>query len=300
MNLGRYYGPAFALFGALSLGACSTIEGVFDTFNTSERTSARTPNEVAQEIEVPEAPMDFALFEAYMDLAEARYYAGEENDFEFFADRAIAVASGEDVSPAVIDPNLMTPQQAEQVKRERKQLIDAQTDALERAYNPDRALLLKHAAQAQVMFDCRIRQIYADRAANEAAVCGERFSTSLAALENSLDSGIGVTEGTSTFVLYFDENSTELDIVARAVIAEAQAAARKLKGARLIVLGGTGGRVSATANALAALRAETVARRIESGGLPVKIDSYGTQARLYNAGGDDPEDNRRVEIRIER
>ena len=101
-------------------------------------------------------------------------------------------------------------------------------------------------------------------------------------------------------MLYFDENSTELDIVARAVIAEAQAAARKLKGARLIVLGGTGGRVSATANALAALRAETVARRIESGGLPVKIDSYGTQARLYNAGGDDPEDNRRVEIRIER
>ena len=296
MNLRRYYGPAFALLGVISLGACSTIEGVFDI---AEPRSARTPSEVAREIEVPEAPMDFALFEAYMDLAEARYYAGAEGDFEFFADRAISVASGEDVSPAIIDPNLMTPQQAEQVKRERKQLIEAQTDALERAYNPDRARLLKQAARAQVVFDCRIRQIYAERAADEVAVCGERFSTSLAALENSLDSGIGVTEGTSTFVLYFDENSTELDIVARAVIAEAEAAARKLSGARLIVLGGTGGRVSATANALAALRAETVARRLESGGLPVKIDSYGTQARLYNAGGDDPEDNRRVEIRIE-
>ena len=296
MNLGRYYGPAFALLGILSLGACSTIDGVFDI---AKPTPTRTPNEVAREIEVPEAPMDFALFEAYMDLAEARYYAGEENDFEFFADRAIAVASGEDVSPATIDPNLMTPQQAEQVKRERQQLIDAQTEALERAYNPDRATLLKQAARAQVMFDCRIRQIYADRASQEVAVCGERFSTSLAALESSLDSGIGVTEGTSTFVLYFDKNSTELDIVARAVIAEAEAAARKLKGARMIVLGGTNGRVSATANALAALRAETVARRLESGGLPVKIDSYGAQARVYNAGGEDPEDNRRVEIRIE-
>lgn len=296
MNLGRHYVPAFALLGMLSLGACSTLEGVFDT---AEPTSTRTPTDVTRAIEVPEAPMDFALFEAYMDLAEARYYAGEENDFEFFADRAIAVASGEDVSPAIIDPNLMTPQQAEQVKRERQQLIDAQTDALERAYNPDRAVLLKQAARAQVMFDCRIRQIYAERAAQELTVCGERFSTSLAALESSLDSGIGVTEGTSTFVLYFDKNSTELDIVARAVIAEAEAAARKLKGARLIVLGGTSGRVSATANALAALRAETVARRLESGGLPVKIDSYGAEARLYNAGGDDPEENRRVEIRIE-
>ena len=82
-------------------------------------------------------------------------------------------------------------------------------------------------------------------------------------------------------------------------IAEAEAAARKLKAARLIVVGGTGGKVSATANALAALRAETVARRLESGGLPVKIDSYGVQARVYNAGGEDPEENRRVEIRIE-
>ncbi len=299
MHLGRDYRPAFALIGLLSLGACSTFEGVFDT---AEPAPSRTPTEVTQGIDVPEAPMDFALFEAYMDLAEARYYAGEEGDFEFFADRAIAVASGEDVSPAVIDPNEMTPQQAEQVKRERQQLIDAQTAALERAYNPDRAILLRQAARAQVMFDCRIRQIYAERAAQELAVCGERFSTSLAALESSLDSGIGVTEGTSTFVLYFDEDSTELDIVARAVIAEAEAAARKLKGARVFVLGGTGGKVSATANALAALRAETVARRLESGGLPVKIDSYGAEeARVFNANasGDDPEENRRVEIRIE-
>ncbi len=84
MNLGRDYRPAFALIGLLLLGACSTFDGVFDT---AEPAPTRTPNEVARAIDVPEAPMDFALFEAYMDLAEARYYAGEEKDFEFFADR---------------------------------------------------------------------------------------------------------------------------------------------------------------------------------------------------------------------
>lgn len=304
MKMGRTFKLAVVLLGGLSLGACSVVESVEETvssvFDSSGPSANKTPSEVTRDFAAPEAPMDYALFEAYMDLAEARYYAGEEGDFEYFADRAISVASGADVSPAIIDPNLMSDSQADELKDTRKRLVEAQAEALGRAYNPDRVTLLRTSARAQVLFDCRLRQIHLDRGSDETSACGDRFSTSLAALETALKSGAGADELESIYVIYFDEDSTDLDIMARAVIAEAEAAARKAKGARFIVVGGAGRARTAAGNALSALRAEAVARELEAGGLPVKIDAHGPQAQLIPAGGDDPEINRRVEIKIER
>ena len=296
---------AFPLIAVLSLGACAVVEDlgssmsqVFETEDEYARVPD-TPGDVTKEFAAPEAPMDYALYEQYMDLAEARYFAGSETDFEYFADRAIAVANGEDISPAIIDPNLMSSAQAEDMKRARERLVEAQTAALTRAYNPNRASLLTESARAQVLFDCRVRELHRGTSDTTASSCGQRFTTSIAALETALDSGPGATKGPSTFVLYFDKDSTEIDIRGRAIIAEAQATARKIDGSRLIVVGGS--RKGGQNNVLSALRAEAVARELEAGGLPVKLDwPGGSKARLVAASGKDPESNRRVEIKIER
>ena len=107
-----------------------------------------------------------------------------------------------------------------------------------------------------------------------------------------------------TFYKYFGSKDAVLREVAGGMLREwaqeAEAAARKVNGARLIVVGGAGRSRTAAGNALSALRAEAVARELEAGGLPVKIDAHGPQAKLIRAGGDDPEMNRRVEIMIER
>ena len=103
MILGRTFKLAVVLLGGLSLSACSVIESAeeaLEAFAPPGPSANKTPSEVTRDFAAPEAPMDYALFEAYMDLAEARYYAGDEGDFEYFADRAIAVAGGADVSPA--------------------------------------------------------------------------------------------------------------------------------------------------------------------------------------------------------
>ncbi len=110
--------------------------------------------------------------------------------------------------------------------------------------------------------------------------------------------------GAMKFVVYFDTDSAKLDDAAKAVLAEAEAAAAKAAGAKIMVGGNADTVGAATYNTtLSELRAAAVAKAMMAGGVPagaISTAAYG-ESNLAKPTGDNVEarENRRVEIVIE-
>ncbi len=230
--------------------------------------TAETP--VDKPITVPTAAYERALYDGYLGLARADQAKGEPDDADYFAQRALAVAAGRVVDPERIDGSRLPPEKTSELAAAWQELVEMQEAAVKRAYNPNRGSLLSSAARAQVMFDCWMRKEAEARDADAIAVCHSAFRGSLRKLQTAISAGAGGLAEPSTFLVYFDPKSAELDALGQAVVAEAEAAARKLDVAR-VSIASTGDRSSDqdVNQALADLRASAVAKALAAGGLPV-------------------------------
>lgn len=228
---------------------------------------AETPSD--RPITVPTAAYERALYDGYLALARADQAKGQPTDADYFSQRALAVATGLNVDPERIDGSRLPPDKTDELATAWRLLVEMQEPAVLRAYNPDRGSLLSNAARAQVMFDCWMRREAEGRHSDSIADCRSNFWDSLRDLQIAIAAGAGGPAKPATFLVYFDPESVELDALGRAVVAEAEAAARKLRDAR-VSIAGAGDRSSDedAAQMLAGLRASAVAKALAADGLP--------------------------------
>ena len=282
MNRRRVTQFSLVLFFGVLLTACAGLR------------SAETPSD--EPITVPTAAYERALYDGYLALARADQATGQATDADYFSQRALAVAAGLNVDPERIDGSRLPPDKTDELATAWRLLVEMQEPAVLRAYNPDRGSLLSNAARAQVMFDCWMRREAEGRHADSIADCRSNFWDSLRDLQIAVAAGVGGPAKPATFLVYFDSDSAELDALGLAVVAEAEAAARKLRESRVSISGaGDQSSDEEAAQTLAELRASAIAKALTASGLPdasIEIENLPEKLLTADKGGLDG----RVEI----
>jgi OmpA-OmpF porin, OOP family len=250
----------------LGLGACTTAL-------PPERTTAIGP------------PFNEEVKAAYVRLASAELSDGRYATWHHFHSKARAAMWGDDVFPDRVASRELAPEHRAEALELRQRLVAAlEGGARERAP--------AHAANAQVSFDCWLRELEARPGGRDAVACREAL---LAALEQSEVAAIEVPE---SYRVAFDPGRTTLDARDLAVIDEAARAANLVRASRIEVVG-FADRSGAPAynQQLSERRAEAVATALLQAGAPAAA----IRARGEGGVGDprDPQ-SRRVEIRITR
>ena len=220
----------------------------------------------AEKISPPGSEYDSSLYEGYLGLSKAEYGEGDYKSSDVFALRAAAAAEGKDGGPESLDKWLLPGDKVGELGSARGRLIAVLGEGAAQK-------MPAQTAAAQVNFDCWLQE---QRTAenfqpDDIAACRDGFYTALAALEKKPVAAVKPEPEVSAlrYVIYFDFDSTDIDEKAKAVIFEAEAAARRLKGGRISVSGYTDTVGGAKYNeVLSELRAGAVAKLMESQGYP--------------------------------
>ncbi len=220
------------------------------------------------------------LYAGYLERSSSEYGEGDYRESDVFAGKAMVAGAGKAVQPTVIGARALPPDHADMLTSARDRLMAAlAAGAAEKA--PAKA------ARAQVMFDCWVEEQREYRQPDDIAACKSGFFAAL-----NLTS--------ETFVLYFDTDSFRLDISAKAVLREAQAAASKLAGPKITVVGFTDTVGSETHNlSLSDRRAASVVEALA--GITEKIESLGLgqfDLAVPTSDGVDEPLNRRATITV--
>ncbi len=243
----RGFGKLFlACMGGLSLAACGT------------------QLEKAEKISPQGSAFDTSLYEGYLGQSKSEYNEGDYRSSDVWALRAVGAAKGEGGGPESLDKWPLPEDKAGELGSARSRLIAALGEGA--------AQKMPHqAAAAQVNFDCWLQE---QRAAenfqpDDIAACRDGFHTALAELEKKPVAKMEPAVAPLEYVIYFDLDSKEIDEKSKAVVFEAEAASRRLKGSRISVAGHTDTLGSAEHNeVLSELRADAVAKLLESEGYP--------------------------------
>ncbi len=269
----------------LLLGACAEQRMAASTW--VEENLPQERYQVAAKAEPTGSAFNRQLYYGYIKLAEGERVEYDWADSRLFADKALAAAENQDVSPEALYDWSLPADNVDEFKAARRDLVSL----LERGA---RSKAPADAARAQVSFDCWIQEQEENHQPEDIAACRDGFYGAIAALEYALK---------PKFVVYFDFNESNFDSASQSVLAEAEAAAEKL-GATLSVAGYTDTAGNATYNeGLSKLRADAVAKALAARGISAqKIDTkwYG-QTDLAVPTPDDTSEpmNRRVVIVVE-
>jgi outer membrane protein OmpA-like peptidoglycan-associated protein len=228
----------------LALSACGT---------QLERAENATPEGAA---------FDVSLYNGYVDLSKSEYGEGDYQDSDVFAISALNSGAGNRPAPAEITSRQEPEEKVGELTGARGRLVAV----LE---NPK--AISDHAedtATAQVMFDCWMQEQEENFQPDDIERCRSGFYDQIAALEEALKpKAMAAAPEPVTFVVYFDFDKAELDPQAQSVLAEAEAAAKKLGGA-VSIAGYTDTAGAATYNdGLSAVRADAVAKALAAGGV---------------------------------
>lgn len=250
----------------LGLGACTTAL-------PPERTTAIGP------------PFNEEVKAGYVRLASAELSDGRFTTWQHFHNKARAAMWGDDVFPDRVASRQVAPEHRAEALALRQRLVAALESGA-------RQRVPAHAANAQVSFDCWLRELEARPQGHDAVACHEAL---LAALEHSELDAIQIPQ---SFRIAFDPGRSTLDSQDLAVIDQAARAATLVQAPRIDVVGHADRSGAPAYNQqLSERRAEAVAGALVRSGVPAAA----VQARGEGGVGDprDPE-SRRVEIHITR
>jgi len=256
----------------------------------------------AEKVSPPGSGYDSSLYEGYLGLSKAEYGEGDYKSSDLFALRAVSAAAGKDGGPESLEKWPLPADKAGELGSARSRLIAALGEGAAQK-------MPGQAAAAQVNFDCWLQEqrVSENFQPDDITACRDGFYTALAALEKKPVAAVVKPEpevSALRYVIYFDFDSTEVDEKAKAVIFEAEAAARRLKGGRISVSGYTDTVGSAKYNdVLSELRAGAVAKLMESQGYPaerVSAEGFGkTNLAVPTADGVKEPGNRRAVIYVQ-
>ena len=249
-----------------------------------------------------------ALHVEYAQLAFGEDDEGDPKNAVFFDKKAHAAAQGKGVQPQAIKARNLPGNKVADLKTARAALVSA-FDSGAREKAP------KHAARAQVMFDCWIEEQEEDFQPKDIARCRSDFDTAMAAIERAMvpapvaakpapkKKAVPPPAPAKEYVVYFDTDSTAFDAAAEAVIKQAVADYKSRKKAKVSVVGHTDTVGKNDYNkTLSDKRADAVVIRLVRMGVSgkkLKKDRYGEASPAVATGNNKNErKNRRVNIRI--
>ena len=247
---------------------------------------------------------DNALHAKYMVLSRAEYKEGDYADSDFFAERAMAAASGKSPAPQEVSERNMPDTETGLV------LAAARNDlvTLFDAGSKDKVPELSAAAQAS--YECWLQEQEENYQPKDIQACRDEFDALITAIQNAMAPKKVMAAPMKPkpvkgdlFKLYFANDSTTIDQAGRDVIGKAVAHAANFKPARIVVSGYTDTTGSANYNqALSEKRARVVAAAIELRGIPaaqIKARGYGERyLDVRTKDGVSEAKNRRVEISV--
>ena len=255
----------------------------------------------AEKVSPPSGTYDSGLYEGYLGLSKSEYGEGDYKSADVFAMRAISAAEGKDSGPESLDKWPLPADKTGELSSARSRLIAALGEGAAQK-------MPSQAAAAQVNFDCWLQEqrVSENFQPSDIAACRDGFYKNLAALEKKPVAAVKPEPEVSAlrYVIYFDFDSTEIDEKAKAVIFDAEAAARRLKGGRISVSGYTDTVGSAKYNdVLSELRAGAVAKLMQSQGYPaerVSAEGFGkTNLAVPTPDGVKEPGNRRAVIYVQ-
>lgn len=250
---------------------------------------------------VPEGP-EFSkeLYSGYMDLARSEYSEGDYWDSDAFANRAEVAASGGNVPLESIESRNLPANHVAELSDARARLTAA-LDGGMATRDP------VNAAKAQVNFDCWMQEQEENWQTDDIAACRNGYLAAMDALTPAAAAAPPPPTPTpqpARFVVYFGSDKSELNSDAMAVVEEAKAAAAKLGGATVRVVGNADREGAADYNqVLSEMRAAAVAKVFDAPDVPVNAvvtEAHGEmRPAVMTADGVPNRENRRVEIVIE-
>jgi len=181
------------------------------------------------------------LYSGYMKLAKGEYDEDDIADAEWFAQRAKAAASGKPTGPQELSERRLKSTHAKELGPARARLWSALDKGAAKKAG-------KHAAAAQVAFDCWIQEAEEDIKAQskEVAKCKSDFYGAMALVEGALwkpakakaKKKMGPPR-TKHFIAFFGLNSADLKGKSKKVVSDAVAFAKKNKSTEISVTGHT-------------------------------------------------------------
>ncbi len=240
----------------------------------------------AEEVDPPSGTYESSLYEGYLGQSKSEFGEGDYRSSDLWAVRAISAAEGNDTGPETLDRWRLPEDKAAEFSSARSRLIAALGEGAAQK-------MPREAATAQVNFDCWLQE---QRAAenfqpDDIAACRDGFYTALAALEKKPVAAVKPEPKIAPleFVIYFDLDSAKIDEKSKAVIFEAEAASRRLKGSKITVGGHTDTLGSVEHNqVLSELRAGAVAKVLTEDGYPAtRIETEGFGQKVLAVPTDD-------------
>ena len=255
----------------------------------------------AEKVDPPSGTYDSSLYEGYLGLSKSEFGEGDYRSSDLFAVRAVSAAEGKDTGLESLDKWPLPADKSAELGSARSRLIAALGEGAAQK-------MPSQAAAAQVNFDCWLQE---QRTAenfqpDDIAACRDGFYKNLAALEKKPVAAVKPEPKVSPleFVIYFDLDSAKIDEKSKAVIVEAEAASRRLKGSRITVGGHTDTLGSVEHNqVLSELRAGAVAKVLTSDGYPatrIETEGFGQKdLAIPTADGVKEPANRRAVIYVQ-
>lgn len=248
----------------------------------------------------PASVHERALYDGYVALSKGEFAEGDYKDSDDFALRAMTVAKGQPVQPAMIASRSLPADNVEEMTAARLRLVTALSQGAAQAKPLD-------AAEAQVSFDCWMQEQEENFQPADIAACRDRFAMAMAKLEEQPKLAAATPAvpepmpAPGPYTVYFDFDAAGLTPNARAVLADVVEASRKSDSGMINVAGFTDLSGSETYNqVLSEKRANAVINfLVESGVDAGKIVGQGLGEANPVVATQAPElRNRRVEIKL--
>jgi len=243
-------------------------------------------------------PHNAALYEGYIDLSQMEYDEGDYVDSDFFAERAMAVAAGENVEPQMISARDLGESELNQAAADRRRVIVALFNGADQTHP-------REAAQAQVGFDCWMQEQEEGFQPDDIAACRERFETAMKAIGEGATVTVTKTEAKSdnrlTFDVFFDFDSDALSDDARIHLSRVAQIIEGYANPVVAVIGNADQVGSADYNLdLSQRRADNVAETLRGRGVEIDgVFARGDQVPQLDTLDRSPQElNRRVVITV--
>ena len=239
------------------------------------------------------------LYDGYIDLSSSEYAEGDYRDSDYFARKAMTSGSGEAVQPTMIEARDLPSDKQDVLTTSRLRLMAAMAAGAANKAPVD-------AARAQVMFDCWMQEQEENFQLDDIEACRTGFYEALnmaeaAVAPEPVAAAPAPLPEAQTFALYFNTDDYEVGQTAQTVLSEVRAAASKMDGAQITVVGFTDTVGASEYNTeLSERRAEAVAQALaDAAAQKITTLSYGQYNQAVPTGdGVDELLNRRVEITV--
>jgi outer membrane protein OmpA-like peptidoglycan-associated protein len=280
-----------------------SFKNIFAVIAIGIMAAACSTDEVAK-MSVKGGAYEKGLRDGYIKLARAEYKEDDFGDAGAFVDRAKMAAMGKPTGPEELNARKLVSKHKKPLANARKRLTQAYAaGGIKKAP--------KHAAEAQVQFDCWMQEAEENLQKRDIQKCRSAFYGAMALLEAAVEQPVMMEKPmkmtrqllTRNFIVYFDSNSAKISKDGASEIKGVKSFIKRRKISRITVVGHTDRSGSNSYNAkLAAARADAVAAGLVKAGIKkglVKTVVWGeSKPAVKTQDGAKNAKNRRVVIGV--